>query len=127
MMAIRSISQGCSYTHYIKAYNYTYQNLRTPNLSTTRKSEIPLEPCTAMHFSKIKNISDQFSHFQMSNWLCFPLNKRYEIGGSWDLSNTYKAIQIQATCNQSCGINNCGTLAVYQLNTVINPDNANPF
>ena len=127
MLAIRSIDYGCPSIREVKAYNYTYSNLHTNNSSVANTS-IPLENCTADHFSTIPNVYTKFSRLGMSNWLCFPLNETYEIGGSWDVSNTYKALLIQANCIQSCGVNNnCGTLAVYQLSTVMNPHNTNSF
>ena len=64
----------------------------------------------------------------INNWLCLPLNQTYEIGGSWDISNTYKAISINAACSNACSFSNCGTIAVYQLNSNINPNNVEkPF
>ena len=47
----------------------------------------------------------------------------YEIGGSWDLSNIYKTLYLKTVCTKSCGTDgNCGTLAIYQIGSVINPE-----
>ena len=59
--------------------------------------------------------------------MCLPLNKTFEIGGSFQLSNSWKGILFQFNCTQSCGVNNCGSITINQLNSYLNPNSVNPF
>ena len=83
MLAIRTINQGCGYNYNIKAWNYTYENLQSATLYKRTYHEIPLETCTAEHFSKIPNIYQNFNQLGLANWVCLPINQSYGIGGSW--------------------------------------------
>jgi hypothetical protein len=57
--------------HVVRFYNATsknYQGIRTP---------ITLENCTAEHFSKIPNITQNVDNWGINNWFCLPLNQSY--------------------------------------------------
>ena len=117
---------GCASTKTVKAYYYSITDLlsNTPSINAT---EIPLERCTAEHFSVVPSLREKILTVGISNVMCLPLNRTFEIGGSFELSNTWKGLLFQFNCTQSCGINNCGSITINQLNSLLNPNNGNPF
>lgn len=59
--------------------------------------------------------------------MCLPLNKTYIIGGSLEVSDVYKYIKIKIQCDNPCDVGNCGSIKVFQLNSLINADSQQPF
>jgi hypothetical protein len=50
-----------------------------------------------------------------------------EIGGHFELSDTYKGIKVYIECNNPCEIDSCGTALIYHVNSLINANNEDPF
>jgi hypothetical protein len=50
-----------------------------------------------------------------------------EIGGHFELSETYKGIQIYIECSNPCEPDSCGTALIYHVSSLINPNNERPF
>ena len=128
MFALASSSFNCNnFTNQIWISNFTGTNLRSPQANIVFQP-IQMESCTSEHFSRVPGIEERSQLLGLSNWKCLPLNKTYELEGSYELSSTYKAFQIVLKCNTSCGFNNCGFFKLYQLNMFMNPSNReNPF
>ena len=128
MLATNFQSGGCPSTQSVKAYHYTVDGLQSGGTPNTTVSEIILEPCSTDHFAILPALEQKLLTLGIkANTLCLPLNKNYEIGGSFELSNTWKGILFRFNCTQSCGVNNCGSININKLNAVSNPDSKNPF
>ena len=122
MLAVRSVSHQCSDPPIVSANHYTYVRQ-----SLNNSFSVPLENCTAAHFSKIPYISQNYQILSQRNWMCLPLNSTFEIGGDWDINDVYKSLAIHGQCNSTCGTGPCGTLAIYQLHTTINVNQFEPI
>ena len=102
--------------------HYTYKN---QNLSSS--TPIDLVDCTIEHFRQVSSVTENYEILKQRNWKCLPLNVSFEIGGDWDVSSTYKALAVHAECHPSCGVGTCGTMVVYQLQSVINVNQKEPI
>ena len=86
-----------------------------------------MEPCTSAHFSNIPQIKNNADALGIHNWMCLPLNKKIDLGGRLDVSNVTTSLQVEIICDVTCPIDYCGSTMVYQLNSLINPNNKEPF
>ena len=118
MMAVRHDTNGCFEMFPPSLQYYTYFDLRTSNPQRTVEN-VPLETCTAQHFSKIP----QMTQVNLSSWWCLPLNRQFKIGGFYEISNVEQSMAFNFTCKKSCYSNSCGNLHTYQLGSFINPHN----
>ena len=95
---------------------------------TNTYTRIHLENCTAEHFKYIPAIRDSIQTGGIDKWYCFPLNRTFEIGGNYLYSNNSNSFYLKVKCDSSCHPNTCGTISIYQTNSIINPQNhAHPF
>lgn len=92
----------------------------SPN-RTLFQQTITLEPCTAAHFAVVPNITTLQYSWGISNWMCLPLNKIWEIGGDFELSSLYKTLQVNLSCVFAQNYVDCGYYKLYTLNSFINP------
>jgi hypothetical protein len=128
MMAFRVQTDECSSVAQNFAVQFcNYTNIRTPSQSQVC-TPIMLEPCTPDHFSVIPNIRDKFSQITLDTFSCLPINQTYTLKGNYDVSSTATTIEFVSTCQQTCNVNNCGSVYFLQLNALINPQNSQkPF
>ena len=85
---------------------------------------IPLESCTIDHFSSFERIRQKFHKWNAGQWLCLPINRTFDIEGSWYLDGKYQSINVLFQCHGNCtrlsdGIN----IDFYTLSSVANPHN----
>lgn len=94
---------------------------------TTTVEPVILENCTTQHFSMFKDINQTFPLWGAADWLCLPLNKSYQLQGSWTLSDIYSSINVQFLCNGSCSslFDNLN-IYFYTLSSIANPNNPDP-
>lgn len=70
----------------------------------------------------------KLTDWQYNRWLCLPLNRTFEVRGDMKLSSLYKSLQFGYTCLKTCSDGTCGIPLIYQLTSLINPnDNDQPF
>lgn len=86
--------------------------------------KIDLETCTPTHFSNLAGVQQNFGNWSMNNWLCLPLNQKYELGGY--MSGNRKYLSIEVACNnQNCLTSQNSSILInsYTFSTCINPYN----
>jgi hypothetical protein len=59
--------------------------------------------------------------WNISNWMCLPINMTWEIGGDFELSTLYKSLQLNLSCTYAQNYVDCGFYKIYTLNSFINP------
>jgi len=128
MMAIAFQNRGCSNASRTLDLWYITYNLNGSYLHQYEtKEKINMETCTAAHFSNIPQIKNNVDALGISNWMCLPLNNKINLGGRLDISDITTSLQVEITCDVTCPVDFCGSTMVYQLNSLINPNNEEPF
>ena len=91
---------------------------------TTVYEPFTFEQCQPQHFSSFENINEDYLIWGAKDWLCLPLNKTFEIQGSWTLDGAYSSINVLFNCTGNCS-NSFDSLNIffYTMSSSVNPTN----